>query len=167
MAEFGARGREDRLPARTGSGTRFPERRENQTITANITDAGGGRRPRTEYVLLQRKDPSQRGPMLRWAPQPRKAEHGPTWVPGWLLNDRVLLYAWLGAMAVIAVDEWHNNGILPRPAKLWYTSLTYFLLMGLGMVDPMIPIANLLGIGFFMVLIYQYNTGAGQFAKGA
>lgn len=154
------------LPARRTSSTRFPDTQNNKPVYADVTDAG---RPRTEYVYLQNKGAGGGGGRwtLRWLPPARRAQHGPTWVPGWLLSDKVLLYSWLGAMAVIAVDEWHNNGILPRPARLWYTSLTYFLLMGLGMVDPMIPIANALGIGFFMVLIYQYNTGAGQFAKGA
>lgn len=167
MAEFGSRGREDRLPARR-SGSRFPERQTTNAPVYSITDA---RRPQTEYVYLRNKgagsEPGGGRWTLRWVPPPRRATHSPTWVPGFLLNDKVLLYSWLGSMAVIAVDEWHNNGILPRPARLWYTSLTYFLLMGLGMIDPMIPIANALGIGFFITLIYQYNTGSGQFAKGA
>jgi hypothetical protein len=151
----------DNLPARRE--TRFPERRENRGVVyGNITDAGGDRPPpRTQYVPV---DEGGGRSELRWTGGPLKQVQIPRPLPRWLGNQRTLGYTWLGAMIVISFDEWHNNHILPRPARLWYTSLTYGMLMVLSLVDAMIPVANAIGIGFFIMLAYQYFNGTGQFA---
>lgn len=84
---------------------------------------------------------------------------GPVSVPPFLSNRSIVFNAWLIAMILIGFDEWHNLGILPRPARLWNTSLVYGLLMMLSFVDPMVPIANALAIGFDVALLYQYYQG--------
>jgi hypothetical protein len=73
-------------------------------------------------------------------------------------------YAWLAAMVVIGFDEWHVNGILPRPARLWYTSLVFGVLALASMSDQLVPVANAFAVGFLLVLIYQYYNKQGQFA---
>ena len=83
---------------------------------------------------------------------------------GVLANPGTLTIAWLGAMAVIAWDEWHNNGILPRPARLWYTSMVYGGLGLLAGVGEFAPLANAIGVGFVLVLLYQYYNKQGQFS---
>ena len=80
-------------------------------------------------------------------------------VPPILSNRSVVFNMWLIAMILVGFDEWHNLNILPRPARLWNTSLVYGLLMMLGFVDVMVPIANAFAIGFTVVLLYQYFGG--------
>jgi hypothetical protein len=78
-----------------------------------------------------------------------------------------VVYAWIVAMILVGFDEWKNNGILPRPVRLWDTSLVYGILVLLGFVDVMVPIANALAIGYTIVLLWQYFNGQGQFTHGA
>ena len=76
------------------------------------------------------------------------------------MNNRAVVFnLWVIAMIVVGFDEWHNLGILPRPARLWDTSLVYGVLVMLGFVDAMVPIANALAIGFTFQLIWQYFQG--------
>lgn len=70
-------------------------------------------------------------------------------------------------MIVVGFDDWHNYHILPRPARLWYTSLTYGLLILASMADALVPLANALAIGYAIMLIWQYYNGTGQFAQGS
>jgi hypothetical protein len=88
----------------------------------------------------------------------------PPGVPRFLGNRQIILVAWLGAMAMVSWDEWNTYHILPRPARLWYTSLTYFLLAIIATFDVFVPIANGLAIGFAIAVAYQYFTNTGQFA---
>lgn len=88
----------------------------------------------------------------------------PGWMPEWLGNQRVVVYAWIIAMAAITFDEWHNNHILPRPSRLWYATLTYGILAVTGMVGFLTPITNMLAIGYSIMLIWQYFNKQGQFA---
>lgn len=88
----------------------------------------------------------------------------PSQVPGPLrstaLNNRAIVFnAWIVAMIVIGFDEWHNLNILPRPARLWDASLVYGVLVLLGFVDIMVPLANALAIGYTIMLIWQYYQG--------
>lgn len=85
----------------------------------------------------------------------------------WLSSRRVILGCWLASMAVISYDEWHNNGILPRPARLWWTSLAYGLLMAVSAIDAAVPIVNALAIGYTLMLIWQYYSSTGQFTHNA
>jgi hypothetical protein len=66
---------------------------------------------------------------------------------------------WIIAMFIVGFDEWHNLGILPRPARLWDTSLFYGLLTIAGFVDLMVPLVNALAIGYTVVLLMQYYQG--------
>jgi hypothetical protein len=76
------------------------------------------------------------------------------------LNNRAVVFnMWIIAMITISFDEWHNLGILPRPARLWDSTLVYGVLVMLGFVDAMVPIANALAIGFTIQLIWQYFQG--------
>ena len=76
------------------------------------------------------------------------------------MNNRAVVFnMWIIAMIVVSFDEWHNLGILPRPARLWDTSLVYGLLVLLGFVDAMVPISNALAMGFTFQLLWQYFQG--------
>lgn len=98
------------------------------------------------------------------AAQPRQVST-PNGVPRWLGNGSIVAYAWIVAMILVGFDEWKNHGILPRPARLWDTSIVYGLLVLLGFIDVMIPIANALAIGYTIVLLWQYYNGEGQFGQ--
>lgn len=89
----------------------------------------------------------------------------PNGVPRFLGARPVIFWAWVAAMAMVSWDEWNSHHILPRPARLWYTSLTYFLLALLATADAAVPLATALAIGFTVVLTMQYYTGNGQFTK--
>lgn len=83
----------------------------------------------------------------------------PYWLKGSVNNRAIVFNMWLIAMIIIGFDEWHNLNVLPRPARLWDTSLLYGLLIIAGFVDAAVPIANLLAIGFTISLLIKYFQG--------
>lgn len=132
------------------------------------SSGGGGQQGRT-YVIYDQPPTEGRftgGAKRMWdriPDQPRRAQL-PQQLPGFLkggaLNNRSVVFnAWIVAMVVIGFDEWHNLGILPRPARLWDASLVYGVLVLLGFADIMVPIANALAIGYTIMLIWQYYNG--------
>lgn len=86
-------------------------------------------------------------------------------VPQWLGNNKIVSYSWLVAMVLVGFDEWKNHGILPRPVRLWDTSIVYGLLALLAFIEPLTPIANALAIGYTVVLLYQFYSKSGQFGS--
>lgn len=88
----------------------------------------------------------------------------PKGIPSFMGHATTIIFAWGVAMAVITVDEWHVNKILPRPSRLWWTSLVYAILAVVGMSEALLPLVNALAIGYTIVLLYQYFNKAGQFA---
>jgi hypothetical protein len=117
------------------------------------TQSGG---MRTEYVLVQGKDTQKRSSY-----QP--ATSVPSGIPAFLGNREVIFGSWAVAMALVSWDEWKNNGILPRPYRLWDTTLLYGGLCLLSIVDALVPIANALAIGYTIALMYEFFTGGGDF----
>jgi|SRR5215469_14517229 len=91
----------------------------------------------------------------------------PKQMPAFFGDRRIIMNAWFAAIVFVAYDEWVNYGVLPRPSRLWYTSLLYGMLMLLSVADPVVPFANLLAIGFTFVLLYQLMGQTGQFTKSA
>lgn len=89
----------------------------------------------------------------------------PKGVPRAFGNRQTVFYAWFAAMILICFDEWHNYHWLPRPSRLWYTSLTYGLLLMAGFVDALVPLVNVIAIGFTIMLLWQYYNGSGQFSS--
>lgn len=89
----------------------------------------------------------------------------PKGVPVILGNRQVIFFAWIVAMILVGFDEWHNYHLLPRPARFWYTSLTFGLLIMASFADAMVPLANAFAIGFVVVLLWQYYEGSGQFSQ--
>jgi hypothetical protein len=83
----------------------------------------------------------------------------PQFLRGTLNNRAIVFNMWLISMIIVGFDEWHNLGILPRPARLWDTSLLYGLLVIAGFVDAAVPIANILAIGFTIALATKYFQG--------
>lgn len=79
--------------------------------------------------------------------------------PRLLANRQVVLGSWVIAMIIIGFDEWHNLHILPRPKRLWDTSLFYGLLTLFSVADAVVPIANAFAIGYTLTLLYQYYNG--------
>src|SRR5215469_11870993 len=84
-------------------------------------------------------------------------------VPKAFGNSGLIVFMWIAAMGLVAADEWKNNKILPRPSRLWRTSLVYGILAGIGMAGALLPLANALAAGYTIVLAYQYFSGGGQF----
>jgi hypothetical protein len=89
----------------------------------------------------------------------------PKGVPRFLGSRPIILFAWGLAMVMVSLDEWHTHHVLPRPARLWYTSLTYFLLAAAASFDPLVPLATAMAIGLTIAVGYQYYTGAGSFGN--
>lgn len=91
----------------------------------------------------------------------------PKGLPPMLGNRKVLFYSWIASMILVGFDEWHNYRILPRPSRLWSTSLVYGLLTLGSVVDAVVPLANAFGVGYTIMLLWQYYNGSGQFSKSS
>jgi hypothetical protein len=126
---------------------------------------GGG--PRTEYVYVQDQGGGGGGER-RWGlsyirNEPRQVST-PSRMPSFLGRRSVLGTTWFISMVVVGFDDWHNNGVLPRPSRLWYTSLAFGLMALASLVEALVPIINLIAIGFTLMLIWQYYNKQGQFS---
>lgn len=122
--------------------------------------------PPPGYTPLGYNKPA--GPFQRaWNSVPDQARYVnvPKPLPRFIGARPIILYAWMGAMILVAFDEWHTNHIFPRPSRLWYTTLVYGMLGMLGIIDPLVPIANALAMGYTVTLYYQYFNESGQFTN--
>jgi hypothetical protein len=70
-------------------------------------------------------------------------------------------------MVLIAFDEWHNNHIMPRPSRFWYSSIVYAGLALASFIPGILPIVNALAMGYTFMLLWQYFNGSGQFSGEA
>lgn len=116
--------------------------------------------PVQTYQPMQYSEPSnfyQRA-FNRIPAQARYANPGYN-TPRLLQNRQVVLGSWAIAMIIIGFDEWHNLHILPRPKRLWDTSLFYGLLTLFSVADAVVPIANAFAIGYTLTLLWQYYNG--------
>lgn len=143
--------------------------KKSGTVSSVRSPRGG---PKTEYVYVATDaKPSYSGSAGRAGSGRSVSYTGnrqkrvPSGYPRMLGDSRTIVIAWGVAMAIISWDEWHNNGILPRPQRLWYTSLTFMLLTALSFSATLFPIAQALAIGFVIMLLWQYYNKAGQFAS--
>ena len=99
--------------------------------------------------------------LTRYSGTYRQVANVPRGMPRFLANRTMLLAFWLIAMILVASDEWSLGFKFPRPARLWYASLTYFALFILSQSDFMVPICNALGAGYCVVLTYENVSGNG------
>jgi hypothetical protein len=67
-------------------------------------------------------------------------------------------------MILVAVDEWQRHGILARPARIWWTSIAFFVLAVAAHFQSLQLIASLLAWGYTLQLAYQYFNKSGQFS---
>lgn len=108
---------------------------------------------------------AKRGPGKTFSlPQYTGKGSGVQWGRAFLSSSGAIPVMWGISMAVIFVDEWHNYHILARPARLWWTSIAFFILAILAHFDKLAVIANLLAIGFTLQLVYQFYAKTGQFS---
>lgn len=98
-----------------------------------------------------------------WIPGQVRQTAVPKGLPRFLGDRGTIFYAWMIAMAIVGWDDWHNYKILPRPRRLWDTSLLYGLLALLSLADAVVPLANVFAVGYAMTLLWNYYNGAGQF----
>jgi hypothetical protein len=133
-----------------------------------VVNDSGRRPPKTEYVYVGDQGKQQSGPgrVFSWRPPPQVKVKTPHGVPSAFGNAQIIGYAWITSMILVGFDEWKNNGILPRPVRLWDTSIVYGLLALLALIPPIVPIANALAIGYTIVLLWQFYNGQGQFSHG-
>lgn len=109
--------------------------------------------PQGRLSRMWNRVPQQPARSDSWNHLPAPLRHG-------ALNNRSVVFnMWIVAMILVSFDEWHNLGILPRPARLWDTTLIYGVLVLLGFVDAMVPLSNALAIGYTIVLLVQYFQG--------
>lgn len=123
-------------------------------------EAYGARRADRAY---KRSHPTSRaiaGIRNTWAAIPNS-------LPEAMRSRQVIFYSWLVAMIVVGYDEYHVNKILPRPVRFWDTSLTYGLLLTASSIEALVPVLNVLAVGYTITLIYQYYNGSGQFSGSA
>jgi hypothetical protein len=85
-------------------------------------------------------------------------------LPSFLGNRLIITASWAISMAVVGYDDWKNNNILPRPSRLWATSLFYGLLALASLVEALVPIINAIAIGYTLMLIWNLFNAQGQFA---
>jgi len=97
--------------------------------------------------------------LTRYSGTYRQVANVPRGMPRFLANRTMLLAFWLIAMILVASDEYALGFKFPRPARLWYASLTYFALFILSQSDFMVPICNALGAGYCVVLTYENVSG--------
>jgi hypothetical protein len=97
--------------------------------------------------------------MINRIPAGARQVNLPGGAPRFLGDRGTIFYAWTIAMLVVGYDEWHNLNILPRPSRLWDTSLVYGLLALMAVVDPLVPIANALAVGFTISLLWRLYNG--------
>jgi hypothetical protein len=83
----------------------------------------------------------------------------PNGLPRILGNRSVIFNSWMIAMAIVSFDEWHNLKILPRPLRLWDTSLFFGMLAMFSVADVVVPVANAFAIGYTIMLLWQYYQG--------
>lgn len=146
-----------------GAGVSRYGNQPRKTVYATVTDVP----PKQEYTYIPNngEQPGRARTFAnRLAGQPIAQVRVPRNVPQFLGNARIIGYAWVGSMILIGLDEWHNNGILPRPKRLWGASVVFGGLALVAMVDALVPIANAFAIGYFIMLIWQYYNGQGQFS---
>lgn len=143
--------------------TRNSEVKEGKVIPKGQSRSG----PKTEYIYVGDQGGGQSAPrrIISWTPPEHGQSNPPRPVPQWLGNARIIGYAWVASMVIVGFDEWKNHGILPRPARLWDTSIVYGLLALASVVDPLIPLLNALAVGYTFMLLWQFYNGEGQFAK--
>ncbi len=85
-------------------------------------------------------------------------------VKNFVLSRQGVMWAWFIAMIIIGFDEWVNLQILPRPSRLWHTSVVYGILALGSSFEQVAPILNLMAWGYTLVLLYQYYNDSGQFS---
>lgn len=136
-----------------------------KTARAEVLSRTDERVPRTEYVMVQDTSPAPRTWSARYMPKAKPPAKTPGMVPTFLGNREIITYAWIISMILVGFDEWHNNNILPRPARLWDTSIVYGLLAIVSVSDALVPLCNALAIGYTIMLLWQYYNGGGQFTK--
>lgn len=125
-----------------------------------------GQSPKTEYIYVgDQGSQSRTRRVLTYKPPAHNQGRVPKPMPQWLGNARIIGYSWVAAMILIGFDEWKNNGILPRPARLWDTSIVYGLLAIASVVDVLVPLLNALAIGYTIMLLWQFYNGQGQFSS--
>jgi len=155
-----------------------PPRNQSTYNTYNTRTAGGntaGGRQRGPQTRLQapRNTAQQRQQRINRGVSDRLAgslargavnAEVPAGLPKILGDSQLIILAWIGALAVISWDEWHKHHVLPRPSRLWFTTLVYGILSLMGMVPGLAPLANIMAIGYTIVLVWQYFNKNGQFA---
>jgi hypothetical protein len=88
----------------------------------------------------------------------------PNGLPRFLGNRSIVVWAWVGSMVVIGVNDWKNHSYLPNPSKFWYSSLLYGLLLMASLIEPLVPLVNALAIGYFLYTLWAFFNKTGQFA---
>lgn len=141
--------------------------RRQATEVAPGSGRGG---PRTEYVYVTdaqgNRTRQRQGGRTRVSYNPGRPgrQSVPRGVPGWLGDREVIFMTWGVSMILVSWDEWSVNDILPRPMRLWETTWVYAILAVLS-IGPLTPLMNALAIGFTIVLLWQFISKTGAFAK--
>lgn len=86
-------------------------------------------------------------------------------LPAWLADRRLVIASWAVAMVLVTLDEHRSGYLLPRPARLWSATLLYGLLAAAGSVELIIPIVNMLAIGYTVAVGMQYFEHTGMFGQ--
>lgn len=89
----------------------------------------------------------------------------PNGLPRFLGNRNLIFAAWLVAMVVASADEIRSYGWAPRPARLWWVSLSYGLLLIASEIDALVPLVNALAVGYDMALLYKFWSGSASTAS--
>lgn len=126
-------------------------------------NTGNSNNPQVLQVQAgQTAPPPASGPSLPPVRQlPAKPEQ---WARGFIHSSGAIPVMWGVAMGLVFVDEWREHRILARPARLWWSSIAYFILAVVAHFGPLMPIAVLIAVGLTIQLAYQYFNREGQFS---
>src|SRR5215469_11649110 len=90
-----------------------PARRTRNLPARRVENVGGGRAPRTEYILVTPKGGQQSTPGYRLTGITKpKQNRGFAGLPAWMTNKEIIFGAWVGTMILVSLDEWKQYGIL-------------------------------------------------------
>lgn len=126
---------------------------------------GGGSGDYTTYQGIPRNDARRYSfSFNRVSAQQVKQNPGGA-LKSFLSSSGTIPVAWGISMLLVAVNEWQRHGILARPARLWWTSIAFFILAILAHFNSLAIVANLLAWGFTLQLAYQFFSKKGQFSE--
>jgi len=99
------------------------------------------------------------GNISRYSGIYRQYGNVPHRMPRFMASRSMLFMFWFLAMILVASDEWQKGFKFPRPPRLWWASVTFFVLFLVSQSDRLVALCNAVGGGFVVALLYENVSG--------